>query len=256
MPKSCAADPPDAGPDAAATCGSSLPCSSGPDAGSPCPPPDKWLADMLKVMCPKDAAHLEAMRKKGVTLTAYDRIYFDDPYYDGKKWTTKRFEAGGTTSGKDINLVLTKDPNANAATLYHEGVHTLQPPGMAWRDQEYEAYTKGEQWAIDHGMSESHKGFRTVDASGKPVPDVAAIKKFVDTKYPGVTAAPSPAPKGAPPPPPDQVIGRTPSGNTILQRPDGTTYNRPPQIGDSYAGPEVTEPPGGRKALTCQLKCP
>jgi hypothetical protein len=200
-------------------------------------------------MCPKDKAFLDELRARNVTVTAYDRIYFEDPYYDGSKWTTRHFEAGGTTSGTQINMIKNSDPVENAATIYHEGVHTGQPASLPWRDKEYQAYVAEDKWRISHGFPSHDPSFRTTDASGRPVTDEAAVRDFVNREYPGVTSTPS---SGSAP---EQVIGRTSSGDTIVQRGDGSTYTRPPKMGDSYAGPEVTEPPGGRKVETCQLKC-
>ena len=86
------------------------------------------------------------------------------------------------------------------------------------------------------------------DASGKT--DESKIRAFVDKEYPGVTVKPS---SGGPP---EQVIGRTPSGGTIVRRGNGTTYTRASKKGDSFPGPETTVPPGGRKIDMNQLQCP
>lgn len=210
----------------------------------------KWVQDILKVMCPQDKAFLQQLRARGVQITAYDRIYFDDPYYDGTQWTTKRFEAGGTTNGNKINMIRTGDPAEDASIIYHEGVHTGQPSSLAWRDQEYEAYIKEDAWRLSRGMPASHPKFRKKDASGKEVTDAAAIRRFVDKKYPGVSA------KGSGPAP-DQIVDRKPNGDTELMRADGTTYTRKPQKGDSYAAASsVTVPKGGIPIDMASLQCP
>jgi hypothetical protein len=249
MPKSKSTTPPKAK-------GGSGPATSGTAScpPKPCPPPPAWLAKALKIMCPKDKAFLDDLRARGVTLTAYDRIYYDDPYYDGTKWTTKRFEAGGSTSGTHIDIVTGgMSDTAVAETLYHEGVHTGQPSSMSWNAAEYDAYTKGEQWRIDHGLPESRPGFRTKDANGKPVPDTKAIKAFVDKEYPIAVDKPA-KPSGAT----YKVIGRDAKGDTIIQNTanPADTKTRAPKKGDTYAGPQVEQPPGGRPAKSCQLKCP
>lgn len=197
-------------------------------------------------MCPKDKAFLQDLKARGVTVTAYDRIYFEDPYYDGTKWTTKHFEAGGTTSGTDINMIKSSSGEGNAATIYHEGTHTGQPSNMEWRDKEYDAYVKEDRWRISHGLGPHDPSFRK--ANGQT--NEAAIKAFVDKEYPGVTATTS---SGGPP---EQVIGKDASGKALVRRADGTTYTRKPKKGDSYAGPEISEPPGGRKIDMNQLQCP
>lgn len=219
------------------------------------PASDAWLGGMLAVLCPGDKEFLAKLRARGVTVTGYDRIYWDDPYYDGTAWTTRRFEGGGSTdgAGKNINMLTNRSPESNAATLYHEGIHTGQPTTMEWRDKEYEAYTLTEKWRIEHGMPPQDPSFRKQDASGNTVVDEDGVKKMVDEEYPGVTAAPPGAPASAPP---ERVVGRDAAGNSVVQRGNGTTYTRPPRKGDSYPGPQVTEPPGGRVVNTAQLRCP
>jgi hypothetical protein len=204
-------------------------------------------------MCPKDKAFLDDLRARGVTITSFDRIYYEDPYFDGTKWTTKHFEGGGSTSAKHINIVTGgSSPEEVAATIYHEGIHTGQPPSMTWQEKEYEAYTKGEQWAIDHG-SPGRPGFRTTDAKGNPIPDTKAIKKFVDKTYPIAIDKPK-APGG----PSYKVIGKTATGDTVIQNINNPAdvQTRKPQKGDTFPGPQIEEPPSGRPAESCQLKCP
>ena len=225
--------------------------SSTVGCGSPCPPPDPWLRDALAVMCPKDKAFLDDLRARGVTITAFDRIYYEDPYFDGKKWTTQHFEAGGSTSGTNMNIVVgSHKPESVAETIYHEGVHTGQPSSMSWREKEYDAYTKGEQWAIDHGLP-GRPGFRKTDSKGKSVPDTDAIKSFVDKQYP-ITEEKS-TPKG----PIYKVIGKDSKGDVIIQNTTNPSdiKTRKPKAGDTFPGPQIEKPPGGRPAQPCQLKC-
>jgi hypothetical protein len=210
---------------------------------------DAIVQGALKIMCPKDKAFLDGLRARGVTITAFDRIYFEDPYYDGTKWTTKHFEAGGTTSEKNEINIIAKSDAQNAATIYHEGVHTGQRKKMPWRDKEYEAYIKGEQWAIAHGQPPHDPDFRTTDKAGKPVVNTAAIRNFVDKEYPGVTTTSA---SGAP----EQVVDRTPDGKTVVQRADLSTYERAPRPGDSFSGEQMTVPDGGMSIDMNKLRCP
>jgi hypothetical protein len=56
---------------------------------------------------------------------------------------------------------------------------------------------------------------------------------------------------------PERIVGRDPSGQTILERPDGTRYSRPPKAGDSYpAANSITEPVGGIPVDMSKLQCP
>ena len=232
---------------------------------APCPlaTPEPWLRDALAIMCPKDKAFLDGLRTRGVTITAFDRIYYEDPYYDGTKWTTKHFEGGGSTSGTHISLLSKNlddkgnlqdaDPSATAQTIFHEGTHTGQPASMPWSEKEYDAYTKSEQWAIDHGLKETFPGFRGKDKSGDPIPDTAAIRKFVDKEYPIAVDKPS-TPGGAQ----YKVVGKTAGGETELRNVNAPfdTKTRPPKAGDTFPGPQIEVPPGGRTVPSDQLKCP
>jgi hypothetical protein len=212
-------------------------------------------------MCPKDKAFLDDLRARGVTITAFDRIYYEDPFFDGTKWTTKHFEGGGSTSGTDMNIVIKSVDDKGvshdipvedvAQTIFHEGVHTGQPGSMPWSEKEYDAYTKTEQWAIDHGLPETQKGFRMTDSKGNPVPNTKEIQKFVDKNYPIAVDKPK-APGG-----PVYKV-KTPTGDTIVQNVNNTTavQTRKPKKGDTFDGPQIEEPPGGRPAQPCQLKCP
>jgi hypothetical protein len=213
------------------------------------PAPPKWIQDVLKIMCPKDKAFLDGLRARGVKITAYDRIYFDDPYYDGTKWTINRFEAGGTTSDAEINMIRSSVARENAATIFHEGVHTAQPDTMPWREKEYEAYIEEDRWRISNGFPPHDPSFRTKDPTGKEITNEAAVTAMVDKKYPGVTASSGGSA-------PEQIVGKTASGNTVVQRADGSRYTRPPKKGDSYAGREVTIPKGGIPVNMKELKCP
>lgn len=143
---------------------------------------------------------------------------------------------------------------------------------MSWRDKEYDAYTKTEQFRLKHGMLPHRDEFRKADGTI----DHDAIKAMVDAEYPGVSAAPpvepppvaakppaaaagapaAKAPAPPPPPPPEEIIGRTADGKTMVQRADGSTYSRNPREGDAYAGPEITEPAGGIPVDTRLLQCP
>jgi hypothetical protein len=227
------------------------PAAPPPSAAPPLTPAQVTAAqmtkDILAVMCPQDKAFLQDLQRRGVTVTAYDRIYFDDPCYNGSTWTTCRFEAGGTTSGTDINMIRNSSAQEDAAVIYHEGVHTGQPSNLAWREKEYDAYIKEDQWRISHGLPPHTPSFRTTDKAGNQTTNAAAVRKFVDKNYPGVTSG---ARKS------EQIIGRTPSGDTEVQRADGTTYTRKPKKGDSFSGPQVAQPPTGIPLDMAKLQCP
>jgi hypothetical protein len=198
-------------------------------------------------MCPQDKAFLQDLKARGVTITAYDSIHYDDPYYDGKKWTTKPMDCAGTTFRTHINMIRYSSGAENAATIYHEGVHTNpSQDGMRWRDKEYDAYVKEDRWRISHGLPPHDPSFRGPDGRTNE----AAIQAKVDKDYPGVTVAPS---SGGPP---EEVIGKDASGRTKVQRADNSFYYRNPKKGDSFSGVEQTQPPGGVNVDINQLQCP
>lgn len=222
-----------------------------PGGGSSSPPPpnpDQWLLDIKAVFNrPEDKAFLDDLIRRGVKITAFDKIRFDDPFYDGTKWTVKVFDAGGSQNGNSINMIRSASAVENAATIFHEGVHTGQPSSLSWNEKEYDAYTKEEAWRIAHGLPEGHPGFRTTNSAGAVVPNVAAIKTMVDTEYP---IAKSTGAGGVV----ETVVGVTATGQTKVERSDGTSGVRPPKLGDTFAGPKVTDPPTGLKVDIAKLK--
>lgn len=209
------------------------------------PATSNWtVARVLAILCGSAAPLVGQLGSGAIPLSGYDRIYFDDPYYDGTQWTTKRFEAGGTNNG-GITLLNNASDEEAATTLYHEGIHQNQAPRKTLAEREYDAYTRTEQWTLGNGLPSQADpaggyNFRKKDPHGKEVVDEAEVRRFVNDQYPVTSAAP--ASSGGPPPPiPDQVIGRRPDGGAILQRSDGSTYTRSPQAGDTYPGPQQVE---------------
>jgi Flp pilus assembly pilin Flp len=190
-----------------------------PTPPAPLTAAEQTIQDVQKIFCPQDRAVLEALKKKGTKITVYNSIYYEDPVYDGKKWTTTHVDVDGTASpdGMEINLVRSNQgPVDQAATLYHEAWHVGQPPSMEQREKEYEAYRKTDEWRIARGLPPGP--FTTKDKAGKLVVDTAAIKAHVDGGYAGITV---PSPKGSSAPP-ESIVGRTASGDTIVRRANGS----------------------------------
>jgi len=154
----------------------------------------KWDTPcVLKILCKTDKAVIDRAAKTQKIYKA-DRVYFDDPYFDGKKWILKRFPAAGSVGGGKI-MMLSKLSCENAATtLYHEVWHTKQPAGMGWpHPSEDDAYYNTELWTISKGLpSQLYPPLRKTDSKGNIIPDKAAIKKIVDRDYP----TPPPVPPG------------------------------------------------------------
>lgn len=197
------------------------------DAARQTAPPGWNTACVLKILCPKDKDVVAQISRS--TLNVADSISFDDPYYNGKKWTIKPFPAGGTSDAgqKKIGILRGASCEEAATTFYHEIVHQNQPQdgSLTFAQMEYEAYAKAEQWTIDRGLppQDGVGSMRTKDANGKTTVDQKGVEAFVHKVYPvpakGVTIRP---------------VGRDKRGNTILS--DGK--KRPPRKGDTYPGPE------------------
>ena len=196
--------------------------------------PAAWdVACVLKIMCPKDKAIVDQLAKTKIVVV--DDNFYDDPFFNGKKWTTKRFPAGGGWNGTE--LVVRSDTTCEGAadTLFHELWHKNQPPGMGWPEpSEDDAYFNTEQWLIDRGLP-GEPAFRKKDpVTGKTVPDKKAIRDFVQSTYPG----PPPPIKGKKQPIP---VGKDAKKNqTLVEDPvTGKTSWRASKKGDTFAGPET-----------------
>ncbi len=199
-------------------------------------------ACLLKIFCPDDAAVVDQLAK--TTLDVSDSITFDDPYYNGTRWTTKTFPAGGVSSSEDkrIGLLSGSSCEEAATTIYHEIRHQNQDPSLSFAEKEYDAYTYTETWTIKKGFpSQADPNvMRTKDASGNTVANVDGIKGFVHDNYP------------VPPPGEDRVVGKAPNGDSIVT--NGTdTWQRKPQRGDTYPGPMKTK--GEHVVKTSKWKC-
>jgi len=206
-----------------------------------------WTKQVMRYLCPDNAVLLADMQKKGAKVTLYNSIYFEDTWYDGSRWQTKRFDSSGTAQGKEIHLVMNGARTENAATIVHEGTHFQQPAGMSVGDSEYDAYAKEDAWRISKGMPAFDPSFRKAGPGGKPQTNMAGIRRYVDKNYPN--AAPRPAGASA-----DPVVGQR-NGNAVLRAPNGKKYERAPQQGDSFGGDEQHDPAKGIPVDMADLQC-
>lgn len=201
---------------------------------------------LLKILCAKNKDVIDHVRNN-VDLYKVDRVYFEDPYFDGKKWTTKHFEAGGTSGGGEITFLAKDSCEGAATTLYHETWHDKQPAGMGWpHPAEDDAYYQTELWTIGQGLpGQAGPRLRTKDAKGKVVPDGAEIAKYVDEAYP------------VPPAPPDWRISDfdpKSSQTRWTNSKTGKTQWKPSAKGDTVPGPQVTV--GKTQIPAKAIKCP
>jgi hypothetical protein len=197
----------------------------------------EWtIAEVLKLLCPGDKDVVDDLAHTDVEIA--DRIYYDDPYYDGARWGTRRFDGGGSWDGEKLRVLTRGSAQEAASTIYHELVHKHQDSGMSWQAMEVDAYYRTEQWAIDRGLP-GNSDLRATGEGGGVIADRAAITEFVQRAYPIPRDPVGPMP-----------VGRTDSGDTILS--NGAT--RAPQKGDTFAGTEQAE--GRRKIPGSIWKCP
>jgi len=208
---------------------------------------------VCKILCAKDKAVVGQLAKS--TVETADEVWFDDPYFDGKAWTTKRFDAGGSAdpSSKSIMVMAEQSCEGAAITFYHEVWHQDQPAGMGWPEPaEDDAYYGTERWTVERGLPSQGKGLRMEDPmTGKIVPNKKAIRKMVQSEYP------------SPPPPVGGLKQPIPIGHrngamgpeTEVQDPaTGTITWRPSKKGDTYAGPQKIK--GYKKIDPAKWTCP
>lgn len=211
----------------------------------------KWsVAGVLKILCKNDKKIVEQLSK--TTVKTADLIYFDDPYFDGKKWTTKKFIAGGLSDANAKLITLLSDASNESAvdTIYHEIWHQNQPAGMGWPEPaEDDAYYNTELWLIERGLP-GNPDLRAKDAAGKIIPDKKAIRDLVQKEYPG----PPPPVAGVPQPIP--IEADTKKNLTKVRDPvTGKTSWRPSQKGDTFSA-DVEKQVNPKTIDKSAWKCP
>jgi hypothetical protein len=202
---------------------------------------------LLKILCGKDKSVIDHVRNN-IDLYKVDKVYFEDPYFDGTKWTTKHFEAGGTSGGGEITFLSSDSCESAATTLFHETWHSKQPAGMGWpHPAEDDAYYNAELWTIDRGLpGQAGPRLRTKDATGKTVPDKAEIKKYVDEAYP--------VQKTAPPEWKISDIDTKTNKTHWKNTKTGADIWKSSVKGDTMPGPQITK--GKTKIPETSVKCP
>jgi Domain of unknown function (DUF4157) len=181
---------------------------------------------VLGILCSQDRGVVAQLPL--LTIKTADKIFYDNPFYDGAHWTTRRFEAAGIFNrNQHLMMILRGDDCADVAdTFFHEVRHLNQPPGMDVVTEETDAYLTTERWSISRGLP-GNPNFRKTDPhTGNVVADPVRIEQKVRDDYAGVSAVPG-----------EKVIGKTGAGHTKIRRPNGTTYTRPPHAGDTFQGP-------------------
>ncbi len=147
-----------------------------------------------KIFCQQDPSVVQDLAKVS-TFKAKD-LMKEVWKYDGKEWKLERKPINGAAGPDDTGKMLIEmDANQScesAATfIYHELLHTKQPAGMTVQERETEAYTKAEEWCLNHppltqGLQKTED---VLDADGnkigeKKVVDQEAVKRHVEKNYP------------------------------------------------------------------------
>lgn len=227
-------------------------------------PSKKWDDDCVKkILCKDSAWVIDGINKRAKKVVRASGQWPDEMWDDkAKKWVVDPMGMGGQWDPAAQTLTVQDDASCEAAAvaIYHEATHAGQPTTMSGREMEYDAYEKTELWAIKRGLPAQDSSYRTKDKLGNVVPNKAAIRKKVDSEYPG-------NPEGAPV---ATTIGGKPvtvqyqpvdydpkTNETILAVPDTALpfKRRPPQAGDRVARDLVySVPPTDVK--TAAWKCP
>jgi hypothetical protein len=184
-----------------------------------------------------------------------DEVWFEDPYFDGTSWTTKRFDAGGSADPgtKTIMVLANQSCEQAAITFYHEVWHQNQPPGMGWPEPaEDDAYYNTELWTIQRGLPSQGAGIRTKDPkTARLSPDKSAIRTMVQREYP----SPPPPKAGKKQPIPIGHRNGIAGPETEVQDPvTGSIKWIPSEKGHTYAGPQQIS--GYKKIESGKWKCP
>ena len=228
--------------------------------------PGGWTQEcVLKILCRKDQKIVQQLAKSNVETA--NKVWYDDPYFHGKVWTTHYFPAGGSSYAptKTIMVLQNQSCEQAAVTCYHEVWHQNQPK-MDWPNpSEDDAYYNAELWTIERGLPSQYPTEKYVDprngkvylpvrkksSSGRIVPDKAAIRHNVENDYP---SPPPPVAGRKQPIPIGHRIG--PAGpETEVQDPyTGEVSWRPSKEGDTYAGEQQTE--GFKTMDPTSWKCP
>jgi hypothetical protein len=191
----------------------------------------KWsVPGVLKILCKNDKNIVEQLRN--TTVKTADRIDYYDPYFNGRRWTTKRFEAAGVSNAAEKLIRLSTDASNEEAvdTIYHEIWHQNQPPGMGWPEPaEDDAFYHTEKWLIERGLPGDPR-LRMKDTRGRLVPNKKAIRNHVQKMYP------SPPPPVAGKQQPVPIEADVKKNLTKVRDPVTLkTWWRPSQAGDTFA---------------------
>lgn len=184
---------------------------------------------------------------RSVKVIRYTQMDVDRWTYADGAWTKETAHPSGFEhndgSERTVGLQRRRECADVAKTLKHEAVHTGQHEGTIY-EREVEAYTEAESFAISYGLPGGR--MRREAARGGQEPDPEAIERYVRERYGGPEAGS----------PEDTLVDHEEDGTAVIRRPDGTTYERPPQEGDVYLDENPTPPVGQEEIPDASWECP
>ncbi|WP_386069614.1 DUF4157 domain-containing protein [Tahibacter sp. UC22_41] len=180
------------------------------------------VACVLGLLCSEDRAVVDELRK--VKVQVAEEIIEHYWEFDGSDWKPRTRDRGAAHgSGGDV-ILKREHPCAYAAyDIIHEIRHHGQAATMPPLDKETDAYTFGEQWAIDRGMPGRLDFRQRPEGATKSVVDTAAIDTYVRNRYSGLVSGQ----------PNDRITGHR-GKEAEITHPDGSTDFRPAAVGESH----------------------
>ena len=179
---------------------------------------------VLGILCSQDRQVVAQLPKLKVQKTdAITEYYWE---FDGAQWN-ERTRSRGAAHNASQNAMILKNSGSCAdvaSSIIHETRHHNQPTGLSPVDVEVDAYTFEEQWTIDRGLPGRPSFRSTTPGTRQEQPDKARIEAYVKSRYSGAAAGT----------PSDRLVDHLPSGEAKIERPDGSTYTRPAQKGESH----------------------
>jgi len=180
-------------------------------------------ACILGLLCSEDKTVVQQLPSMTVKVAnSITEFYWE---YDGAAWQQKlRTRGAASLHGSKEVIVKSQTPCAEVVEkIIHEVRHQNQPSGLGPEQVETDAYTFTEDWTIRRGLP-GRPSFRKTDPqTQKETPDAAKIQSYVQSRYSGMTSAPG-----------ERITGHEPTGETIVELPNGQEIRRPPQAGDSH----------------------
>ena len=184
---------------------------------------------------------------RSVKIVRFTEIDVDRWTYSGDAWTKETAHPSGYEhnegSERTVGLKRRRECADVAKTLKHEVVHTGQHQTTIY-EREVEAYTEAERFAISYGLP-GDKRLRREAKGGGQEPDPAGVESYVRKRYGGPEEGK----------PEDVLVDHKEDGTAVIRRPDGTTYERPPQDGDVYLD-ENPKLAGEEEIPAAQWECP